>query len=295
MKKKIYLYLTGGLGNQLFQYACAKNLATNKKADLIIEDKIGFLKDFIFKRKLNLPKNLTYKKIKFTERLIFIALLFIKKIFYKNKLYIKYKKTIIIDETKELGFIKNFFIITNDCTKIYLIGFFQSEKYFPTHKNMIIDKILKNKIKNKKLYTLSKLINYKSLMIGMRFFEEVPNKNKGDFGGIEKIQFFIRSISEINNNFKVKKSYVFTMPYNNTLITQKFKNINHEIINKRNRYTDNNLDNILLISKFKNLIISNSSFYWWGAYLAKKKKKIKIIASKKFKNKDSLPNSWVRK
>lgn len=46
MKKKIYLYLCGGLGNQLFQYAAAKNIAIINDADLIIDTQCGFITDF---------------------------------------------------------------------------------------------------------------------------------------------------------------------------------------------------------------------------------------------------------
>ena len=46
MNKKIYLYLCGGLGNQLFQYAAAKNLAIKHNAQLIIDTKSGFITDF---------------------------------------------------------------------------------------------------------------------------------------------------------------------------------------------------------------------------------------------------------
>ena len=57
MKKKIYLYLSGGLGNQLFQYAAAKNLSIINDADLIIDCYCGFLTDFKDFRKFSL-KNL---------------------------------------------------------------------------------------------------------------------------------------------------------------------------------------------------------------------------------------------
>ena len=43
MKRKIYIKLIGGLGNQLFQYSCAKNLSIELNADLIIDDKSGFI------------------------------------------------------------------------------------------------------------------------------------------------------------------------------------------------------------------------------------------------------------
>ena len=69
MKKNIYLTLIGGLGNQLFQYACGINLAYKLNAKLIIDDKTGFAFDSIFKRKLNLPKKLKFNKIDFVSLL----------------------------------------------------------------------------------------------------------------------------------------------------------------------------------------------------------------------------------
>ncbi len=43
MFNKIYLFLNGGLGNQLFQYAAARNLAIKNKIQLVIDVKSGFL------------------------------------------------------------------------------------------------------------------------------------------------------------------------------------------------------------------------------------------------------------
>ena len=48
MKKKLYLYLAGGLGNQLFQYSAARNIALKNKASLIIDKSTGFIDDFRF-------------------------------------------------------------------------------------------------------------------------------------------------------------------------------------------------------------------------------------------------------
>ena len=71
MKRKIYITLIGGLGNQLFQYACALNLSKILKAELIIDDVGGFLFDTKFKRKLSLPQNLKYKKANKLEIIFF--------------------------------------------------------------------------------------------------------------------------------------------------------------------------------------------------------------------------------
>ena len=61
MKRKIYVKLAGGIGNQLFQYSFAKNLSIELNAKLIIDDRSGFFFDKIFKRKKSLPTNLKYK------------------------------------------------------------------------------------------------------------------------------------------------------------------------------------------------------------------------------------------
>jgi hypothetical protein len=63
MKKTFYLYLCGGLGNQLFQYAAARNLAIINKAKLIIDISTGFIVDVRDRRKFSLKSNL--KNLKF--------------------------------------------------------------------------------------------------------------------------------------------------------------------------------------------------------------------------------------
>jgi len=81
VKKKIYLYLCGGLGNQLFQYAAARNLAILNNAELIIDISTGFITDFRDRRKFSLDilklKNVRLKKI----ILVYIFYIIFKKIF----------------------------------------------------------------------------------------------------------------------------------------------------------------------------------------------------------------------
>jgi hypothetical protein len=63
VKKKIYLHLCGGLGNQLFQYAAARNLAIKNNAKLIIDISTGFILDTRDRRKFSLNLNLKTVKI----------------------------------------------------------------------------------------------------------------------------------------------------------------------------------------------------------------------------------------
>ena len=289
MERKIYLLLVGGLGNQLFQYACAKNLAIKLNSQLIIDNKSGFYFDKNFKRNFALPNNFDYQKISILDSIIFFILKIIKKTLFKNKICFSFFNSIIIDETNQKKYINNFFSLTKNFKNIYLIGFFQSEKYFVENKKKILDLILKNKIKNKKLLKLKKKLNNKSVMIGIRLFEESPKNIKYNFGGIENFKFYNNSIKKIK--IRLGSHYVFTTSNDNKKI-QDSLNRKVFIINSRNGFVANELDYLLLMSNFNNFIISNSSFYWWSAYLAEFNKKIKIVASKKFVNKSTIHKRW---
>ena len=100
MKKKIYLYMCGGLGNQLFQYATAKNLALQNNRELYVDYITGFWTDFRDFRKFELnKKKLIQCKLKFIVIIYIIYRLFNK--FFKYKKLIKnFFGYTIIDETK---------------------------------------------------------------------------------------------------------------------------------------------------------------------------------------------------
>lgn len=290
MKRKIYIKLIGGLGNQLFQYSCAKNLSIELNADLIIDDKSGFLFDRIFKRKKALPLNLKYKKINLIDLFWFHILLLIKKIFYKKKIYLNLKNQLLVDETNHRKYINNFFKITKSYKKIFLVGFFQSEKYFFQNKKIIISEILKNKIKNKKIKKITNKINKKSVCIGIRMFEEAPINIRNKFGGVENFDFYNHAINNIKKKVQKPIFFIFSSKKNLHEQKNKIKTKAYYLNNFEDKVND--FDVLLLISSFSNFVISNSSYYWWGAYLASYKKKIKIVVSKKFTNINTIPNIW---
>tara|TARA_Y100000389_G_C17408968_1_gene489723 strand:- start:293 stop:1186 length:894 start_codon:yes stop_codon:yes gene_type:complete len=292
MKRRIYITLIGGLGNQLFQYACGFNLAHNLDAKLIIDDRGGFYFDKKFQRYNLLPKNLSYVKANMLEVILLFVLRILKKILFSKKIFLSLNNFVFIDETKEKKYISNFFDMTKNKKVVYLIGFFQSEKYFLNTKKLILKKIIQNQIQCKKLNQLQKVVNNKSLMIGIRKFEEAPKFDRKKFGGTESFNFYNKNYKIFKKRFNIKHSFIFSTLKNQNIFDElKIKDIS--IINKENSFDGTDLDYLIFFSLFNNFLISNSTFYYWGALISEYKfKKINIICSKKFTNKDTNLKRW---
>ena len=297
MKKKIYLYLCGGLGNQLFQYAAAKNIAIKNNAELILDISTGFLSDFrdfwrfsLNKKKL---KNARYKKIVF----IFILFKLLRKIFKTKNIFYNFLSYDLVDEMRENKFnskINNFNINKN----LYLFGYFQSEKYFSENKKKIIRELLPNKVNNKFFLEIqNKIIKTNSVSIGIRFHETMPENINHKVGGITSLIFYKKAIKKMIINVKEPEFFIFSTKNNNIekLLseTDELKKYPVNIITKEKGYEGSAYDNLWLMSFCKNHIISNSTFYWWAAYFSKfRYKNKKIICSGNFPNIDTCFDDW---
>ena len=287
MKKKIYLTLIGGLGNQLFQYACGINLSYELNAKLIIDDKTGFALDNIYNRKMGLPKKLMLHKTNFFQNIFLLILRAITKNFFRNKVYIKIFNLLIVDESNTNYYLEDFKLITSQFKYIYLIGFFQSEKYFIEHKVKINNRILNCMKNNSKINKLTKKIDFNSLMVGIRMYEEAPKNFRQQFGGIENFNFYNKSLKIFYKKYKKLKIFIFsTIPDKNYIYKKLNYPVNFFNIEKEKKLSD--FETVIFCSNFKKFIISNSSFYWWAANLAKHKNNVKIIYSKKFINKSTV-------
>lgn len=288
MNKKLIVYLSGGLGNQLFQYFFGMSYSKTLKRKLHLDHRTGFSTDFAFKRNFEIPLS-SFEKTK-TYSLSFLFFRIIRKLF-KIK-YFKIFNNVFITED-ELK--KDFKTLekNSQIEKIFIIGDFQDEEYFKNHKFEIKETLNLDKIKNKKINDILDNLDFEnSVAIGCRFYEEMSEKEHHLVGGITPISFYNDSIKIFNKKLKDPKYVIFSVEDTEILKKLNVSEKNSLFINTHT-LKSSSLDKLLFMSNFKNFIISNSSFYWWAAYLAEiKYKKINIIPTDNFYYSKTVPSRW---
>ena len=264
--RKIIVRTTTGLGNELFQFAFAKNISEKLGVDLEIDQS--------FFRKFFHPKNLVHfkselqflaKNIRITDVLTssFIGL------FYKLKLN-KYLKTITIPlpTFQKFVFIEdshNIFAEINSAkdNTIVLNGYFQSHK--------INRRIVFKALDPKKSLHYEKIKKYYSNLFGRKFTSSIHIR-RGDYLSNEK---FSKIFSQINSDYyeksirlieeKVNKSIDIVLVFSDDIKWVK-KNFT---LNKQMYFVDyaNPQFDFLLMTMCNANIIANSTFSYWAALL----------------------------
>ena len=274
----IIVRVTGGLGNQMFQYAMYKSL--EKKGKLVKLDSKSFYEtkkehngyelERIFDIKPNKPTKEDLEK--FDENNISTLFKIKRKLFGDKK---------FVYDTKEYVFNKDVYKLKNS----YLNGYWQSIKYFEGIENDIKkDFRFKNQLDNKNLEILNEIENSNSISIHIRRGDYMSPENYNMYGCIATPTYYKKAIKVIEEKVENPTFFVFS----NDMDWVK-KNIQ---INSRVFYIDINSGNgsykdMQLMSNCKHNIIANSSFSWWGAWLNENKNKI-VIAPKKWINREDV-------
>ena len=310
MKKKIFLHLNGGCGNQLFQYAAARNLALIHKAELVIDTNSSII--FEFKRKfykflnrektelgevyngchLSIKNHIDVKYIKFNFTFILYRLLKkifnLKKIIYINKFFVFY------DDTNSPN-VKNFLKMDFD-NRLYLFGFFQDQKYFELNKKIIINEILSHKVKKKYATLLQTIKHREAIVLAVRYHESKIYNIK--YPGVNNnLNFYKKSLAKMLKKKKNPKFFIFStkQDYANHAIKQipLLKKYTKTYLTADLGYSDA-YSTFWLMSHCRNQIISASTLYWWSAYVSHTRfENSKIFCDKRFAKKQTILNSWI--
>lgn len=287
----ITLILSGGLGNQMFEYAAGRALSLRHKTDLHIDLYI-----------LN-------KKTKATIRNYELIVFQIETHIIKSNLNKIAAKGFGFLKSNSLGrmFLNNIGIFRDEKAQCYdsrfkdlsekttLFGYFQNENYFKgISKQLRIDFTFKAPLKGKNDEIRTVIEQNTSVSIHIR---------RGDYSNsnsnlpILDISYYKKAIEHIAS--QVNKPYFFIFSDGIDWVKENLdlSKFNHQFIDwnkNENSYID-----MQLMSICKHNIIANSSFSWWAAWLNANPNKLVIAPDKWYKGDNGkypdgfLPKEWT--
>ena len=282
----LIVQLSGGLGNQMFQYAAAYALAKKNRQECILD---------ISQYEKNSRKfELDYFKIankRCINRLPIIGNLKIPNRF-KSLFYAFFNNNKIFVENNPFEFDERIRMLKNN---IYLIGYFQNEKYFSEYENDI--RLIYEFQENNPLSYYSNQIKFdnNSVSIHIRRGDYVSDSNANHFHGICSEQYYSAALNTIEGKIKTPNYYIFS---DEILWVKNNMNFPKNSIYIENEY-EHPIFEMNLMSMCKHNIIANSSFSWWGAWLNKNPSKVVIapkrwILSEKYETEDIIPKNWIK-
>jgi hypothetical protein len=295
--RRVIVFLNGGLGNQMFQYAAGRALALRNGVDLVLDTWSGFIRDFQYRRHYELDAlPIQARAASPWERM-------------PIWLYRADKRLRGIRETCIQPRWYGRFLVETDFEYLvevaqapidgttWLVGYWQSPRYFSEYDETLRGELMPPAPVRQRFLDMGRLMREsESVALGVRLYEESANpaahardgrvKTAGDINGViahmrsqrPDARFFV---------FCTQRSPMFEqldLPESTVFVT-------HDDGYK------GTLETLWLLSQCRHHVFTNSSYYWWGAWLSTAQYGAtsggqQIIAADNFVNRDALCVGW---
>jgi hypothetical protein len=289
----IIVQLMGGLGNQMFQYAFGKSMASHYGCDLFFDVDV-----YKGNKKRNLKQTQrSYELFIYNNAQVRPMTHEMKRKLFGNRLinYIKYK----LNFNRKSLYQEKTFSYNNEVfklqTPVYLIGFWQSQQYFYDIRKSIRQDFQFN---YENIGAKNEEILFK---IKENIFSVSLHVRRGDYL-IENIyiastlEYYLEAIQIIKKTIPMPIFFLFSDDPQ-WVKTQLQPLIENSIL-VSNNVNENSWKDLMLMSNCNHHIIANSSFSWWGAWLGANPNKIVIAPKKwffddKINTADLYPRDWI--
>ena len=290
----IVVKIMGGLGNQMFQYAFGRAIALHYGSELFFD--LNLYNEYKKDNNINYtPRDYGlshFKNVNLSPMTPYIS----KRLFGNRLLnYIKFRLNIkrkSIYQEKAFSYNKEVFNLTNSA---YLLGYWQSEKYFYDIRRAIREDFVFNYenigVKNDEL--LFKIReNSSSVSLHVR---------RGDYLTINNfllftMEYYLEAIQIIKK--KIPNPLFFLFSDDPQWVNDELKPLVENSVLVDNNFHEDSWKDMMLMSNCSHHIIANSSFSWWGAWLGSNPDKM-VIAPKKWfaddriNTSDLCPPDWI--
>lgn len=291
--------ISGGLGNQMFQYAFALSLK-NRFPDEDVYVDISHYHTLFFKqyKGINLHNGFEIDTVFPNASLPIAGWKQIMKVSYYipnyvlsrlGRKYLPQRRTELVPQNSTYSFLPEAFT-PGDC---YYEGFWQSIRNFEGIKSKIRETFAHPEPNNYNRVLIENIVTCDSVGIHVRRGDYL---NEPEYCNICSVGYYKKGIEQILSD---GKSHVFYL-FSNDMQWCK-ENIEPLVGNNKIVYVTGNKGkescwDMFLMTYCKDLIIANSSFSWWGAFLNKNINR--VIAPDPWLNRDCemdiYDSSWIR-
>lgn len=292
----IILRLKGGLGNQLFQYAAARQIAFNNNVELLLDTKSGFEND-AFKRRYALDNFRIVAKIAPSEMMPrFVSRLNRKLVRTCQQFLLPLRSRSYVIEGKRQ--FNPELLAVRFKRPVYLEGYFQSYRYFSGIKDIVRQELqLKEFSSIQSSECLSKISAVNAVSIHLRSYNANQANDTSKINGICSAQYYSAAIAHIKEC--VTNPVFFVFSDNMAWAKNHLETLSSSLRRVIYMDTGKDQDDLCLMSSCKHNIIANSTFSWWGAWLNTNPNKIVVapkdwFASEQFSVNDIYPENWVK-
>ena len=273
----IIVEVTGGLGNQMFQYALYRKLqllGKDVKLDLSFyqtKQSLRTLELGIFQLPLRVADKREICRLKgYTNDASRVEKALTTRI---------YRHPYVYKEDLDKGYQE----VALQKDSVYLSGYWQNELYFKDIRGQLLNDFkFPQPVINTNQEILHRLQQDNSVSVHVRRGDYLDFGNVGIYGGICTIEYYRKAMDYICNHMENPQFYIFTDAPE--WVKQNLYQEGMHIV----RHEDGDPDyvDMFLMSQCTAHIIANSTFSWWGAWLDPKENKVVISPDRWLNNHD---------
>jgi len=300
----IIVKISGGLGNQLFQYATARSLSLELNRKLFLDT--SWYGEIFTLEDNNHPNATTIRNFQLNKFNIVSPI--------KSKLYINWIKRLEIRSKKSMFFKllksgplntlsfskfdtkKYSFDILKQVPRVYLTGYWQNNDIIEKYNNTLKDelKLIEPLSENNKKY-LKKVNCNNSVAIHIRRGDYITKPNSSKLHSTCSENYYKNAINSIEQSIEQPQYFVFSDEIDWVKTNMELPSTTIFVDTDGAPY-----EHMYLMSQCKHQITANSTFSWWAAWLNNYQDKMIITPKYWYYDKTlnntiiRIPNSWIK-
>ncbi len=279
----------GGLGNQMFQYAAARQLATTLGTDLVLDTTP-------FQTYRLHAYSLDRFPLQATE--LSVELQGLRPPRFGGSIWKRLLRSggpvLKLVREKGLAYQSR---INESPDNSYLVGYWQSERYFADIRSLLLSEFsLAEQAVGRDAEIIQQMQSVTSVAVHVRRGDYVSNASTNLVHGTCDADYYLRSVKFLAEKFGPLELFVFS---DDPAWCRDNLRLGHPTVFVDHNDAMRNCEDLRVMNHARHFVIANSSFSWWGAWLSQSEGKVVCAPTRWFRttkndDKDIVPESWNR-